>query len=100
MFPITGTALHVHHCQNPDAVGLFDVDHGIRKDVPEMTLGRRIKLTKAFRIATNILNDLLHLIVKTPGKFRVNLRIILRGLRVFLFRVGMKGVWFQRPTIL
>ena len=99
-FPITRTAFQMHHRQNPDAVGLLNEDHRIRKDVSKMSLGGWVEVAKAFGVMADCLDETLHFIVETTGEFRVNLRIILRGLRVFLFGFGMKGVRFQRPTIL
>ena len=98
--PITRTAFHVHHRQNPDAVGLLDVNHRIRKDGGEMPLRGRVKMAEAFRVAADILDEPLHLVVKTSAEFRIGLRIIFCGLRVFLFRLGMERVRFHRPTIL
>ena len=99
-FPITRTAFHVHHRQNPDAVGLLDVNHRIRKDGGKMPLRGRVKMAEAFRVAADSLNQPLHLVVKTSAEFRVGLRIIFCGLRVFIRRFGMERVRFQRPTIL
>ena len=65
-----------------------------------MSLGRWVKMSKAFGVAADSLDEALHFIVETAGEFRVNLRIIPCCLRVFLLRFGMKGVRFQRPTIL
>ncbi len=43
VLPITGPLLTIHHGNNPDPIGLLDVDHGVGKDGGEMAAGGSIE---------------------------------------------------------
>jgi hypothetical protein len=54
----------MHNRYHPNAVGPYDVNHGIRKVLAEMPPRRRIDYSKQFGIQTYIPKQPFHLVIK------------------------------------
>ena len=99
-FPVTGLPLEVHHCDDPHPLRLIQVDHRVGEDVREVPAGRRIEGPEAIGLTAHVLDHSLDFIVKASAQLWVYASVESGCLRVFLFRLGVKDMPLDRPTIL
>ena len=74
MFPVTRPLLAVHDGDNPDAVWLIEIDHGVGENGSEVAAGRRIKYPKQIGLPAHSLNQPLDLVVEPPAQSRLDLK--------------------------
>ncbi len=89
-----------HHRQNPNTVGLVEIDDGKGESPREVTSGGRIVTAEAIRGGSDLRDHAFDVVVKATAKIWTALRDILGGgSRILRVRLGVKSVRLHRPTI-
>ena len=97
--PVTGLAMQVHHRDDPDPVGLLEVNDGIRKASRKIPPRRRVELVELAWMGADRCDGGLDLVVETAAQLGLDLGVKprRRGLLGVGFR--MEEVRLHRPTI-
>ena len=97
--PVTGLAMQVHHRDDPDPIGLIEVNDGIWKALREIPPRRRVELVELARMRAHRCDGALDLIVETAAQLGLDLGVEPRRRGVLGIGFRMEEVRLHRPTI-
>ena len=96
--PIPRAPVRMHHCNNPDVVGLFNEDDPVRKFLARMSSCRRVKFPAMFWMGTRLAKQPFQFEKKTLSKPGGYFRIVADCFCKLLVRLGMQRI-VHRPAI-
>ena len=97
--PVARPTLEVHDRNNPNAVGLRDIHHGVGEAVREDAPHGRIESPVAAGMQADIVHQFRDFVVKASAQRRSNFSIVTDRLQKLRVRLGMKGA-VHRPISL
>ena len=98
--PVTGTPFGVHDGNNPHAIRFVQINQLVRKLAGQRALGRWTETEKTSGLAANLADEPFDFIVEAAAEFWSDGGVVFNSTGIFLTRIGMKDVRFNRPRVL